>query len=486
MAITHKFVLNTVAPGKPVNVPRLVMLRITSQRVIKFVDTSVYVKPDQFNEAGEAQKKNWVRRTHPQHEVLNTTLLVWHDRVAHLVQRLTQVGGTYTAQQVKDRLLGRQDESFSGYVEDRIQHWIDNGQEDNAINNKAMLNRLREFLHGYKPLRQPAKATQPANLVLLPPKIELNQLTPAVVTAFEDWLQHRTQIGSRKKSTAGTRRNCASDRLRRLRQHIKGYIIKHNLPSELDPTRGMKFSTVITDQVWMTQAELATWEEARLNLPVEQSRKGRNTLEAARVFFLSSYYLHGIRAGDLLSLKAKQLEQQWEMLNGKPVSTTRLRYTSDKKDKTKLVLVEPIVLAMLQPYLKDKNPDDFIFPFLPPEVRFVPEDKLGPFLDKRVGYMNVLLKKIAAELGTNVNVTMHSARRSFADQLYEMTGDLRMVQDALHHSNILTTQRYIQQGKQHRVDQANQVYRRQRTETRLKHTPEDNGKEPDDLNRQMA
>ncbi|ARK09071.1 tyrosine-type recombinase/integrase [Fibrella sp. ES10-3-2-2] len=477
MAITYKFVLNTVPDGKPANVPRLVMLRITSQRVMKFVDTTVYARPAEFNPDGEAQKKNWIRRTHPQHELLNLTLSVWHERITTLTQRLTQVGGTYTAQQVKDRLLGKQDESFSGFIESRIETWQRNGQDDNARNHLSMLIRLREFLFNYKTPKR-TKAAPPTSP---PPQVDLNHLSPEVITAFEAWLLSRP--GKSEKSTAATRRNYATDRLRRLRQHITAYIAKYRLPSEADPTRGMKLQTVETETVWSTQTEIATWEKARLNL--EQPTwtgnrgpfmKGRNTLEAARVFYLSSYYLHGIRAGDLMSLKVGQLEQRWEMQEGKAISVTRLFYTSDKKDKTKSVLVEPFLLEMLQPYLVGKEPDAFLFPFLPAELRFMDENRLGPEIDKRVSYINKLLKKIAIELGTSPNVAMHAARRSFADELYEMTGDLRIVQDALHHSNILTTQRYVQKGKQQRVDQANQVYRRREsTETILKQNEENSG-----------
>ena len=308
----------------------------------------------------------------------------------------------------------------------------------------------------------------------------------SVVTGFEEWLQQRTPARLRKRSTAGTRRNYATDRLRRLRQHITGYIAKYRLPSESDPTRGLKFGTVATDQVWITPSEIAHWEQSSMIRAGQRNQKGRERLEAARVVFLSSYYLHGIRAGDLISLKVNQLEQRWEMIDGRLCSVTRLFYTSDKKDKTKSVLVEPVLLDMLQPYIQDKPADHFIFPFLPPELRLVDEHKLGYTLNRRVCYVNILLKKIAQELGTNPHISMHSARRTFADQLYEMTGDLRMVQDALHHSDILTTQRYVQKGKQQRVDQANQVYRRPATETPLKQHTENSGTEPDELTGQMA
>ena len=85
---------------------------------------------------------------------------------------------------------------------------------------------------------------------------------------------------------------------------------------------------------------------------------------------------------------------------------------------------------------------------------------MGPEIDKRVSYVNTLLKEVSKRLGTTPNVSSHTARRSFADHLYDQTDDLRLVQQALGHGDITTTQRYVSPFKQQKVDQANQLYTR--------------------------
>lgn len=54
---------------------------------------------------------------------------------------------------------------------------------------------------------------------------------------------------------------------------------------------------------------------------------------------------------------------------------------------------------------------------------------------------------------------MHSARHTFANNLYEMTGDIRLVSRSLFHSRLDTTQRYVSGTSQPIVDRANNVYR---------------------------
>lgn len=54
-----------------------------------------------------------------------------------------------------------------------------------------------------------------------------------------------------------------------------------------------------------------------------------------------------------------------------------------------------------------------------------------------------LMGNYADEAGlSNMNVTPHSARRSFGTHLYNATGDLYLVADTLHHRSIQTTRRY--------------------------------------------
>lgn len=54
-----------------------------------------------------------------------------------------------------------------------------------------------------------------------------------------------------------------------------------------------------------------------------------------------------------------------------------------------------------------------------------------------------ILKNAFIEAGLNGKLATHSLRKSFAQRLYDKTGDIYMVQELLGHRNIATTQNYL-------------------------------------------
>ena len=54
-----------------------------------------------------------------------------------------------------------------------------------------------------------------------------------------------------------------------------------------------------------------------------------------------------------------------------------------------------------------------------------------------------ILKTAFIEAGLNGHIATHSLRKSFAQRLYDKTGDIYMVQELLGHRNISTTQKYL-------------------------------------------
>ena len=56
---------------------------------------------------------------------------------------------------------------------------------------------------------------------------------------------------------------------------------------------------------------------------------------------------------------------------------------------------------------------------------------------------HAILKTAFIEAGLNGHLATHSLRKSFAQRLYDKTGDIYMVQELLGHRNISTTQKYL-------------------------------------------
>lgn len=65
--------------------------------------------------------------------------------------------------------------------------------------------------------------------------------------------------------------------------------------------------------------------------------------------------------------------------------------------------------------------------------------------------VEVLMKKYADKAGLNMKVTPHTCRRSFGTNLYEETGDIYLVADALAHTSVETTKKhYAKMSKDHK------------------------------------
>ena len=54
-----------------------------------------------------------------------------------------------------------------------------------------------------------------------------------------------------------------------------------------------------------------------------------------------------------------------------------------------------------------------------------------------------MLKKAFQAAGLNGKLATHSLRKSFAQRVYEESGDIYLVQELLGHRNVSTTQKYI-------------------------------------------
>ncbi len=83
------------------------------------------------------------------------------------------------------------------------------------------------------------------------------------------------------------------------------------------------------------------------------------------------------------------------------------------------------------------------------------DDSPALFLSNRnkrisVRMVQELIGRYGKEAGLNVNVTPHSARRSYGTYLYENTGDIYLVADTLHHKSIQTTRRYAKMSEDHK------------------------------------
>ena len=67
----------------------------------------------------------------------------------------------------------------------------------------------------------------------------------------------------------------------------------------------------------------------------------------------------------------------------------------------------------------------------------------GKHQPMRRGNADKMLRKAFADAGLNGNLATHSMRKSFAQRLYNQTGDIYVIQEMLGHKSVGTTQAYL-------------------------------------------
>ena len=148
----------------------------------------------------------------------------------------------------------------------------------------------------------------------------------------------------------------------------------------------------------------------------------RNMLEIAKSkkhkLIIKLLYSTGIRLSELTNLKIKDLEL------GENIAWVR----KGKGSKDRMVILSKSLSEELKEYIKDRNPDDFVF-----------NGWHGKLSNRAVEKM---IKIISKKAGIHKKVTPHTLRHSFATHLLESGVDIRKIQVLLGHSNLSTTQIY--------------------------------------------
>lgn len=161
-----------------------------------------------------------------------------------------------------------------------------------------------------------------------------------------------------------------------------------------------------------------------LNLPVVLSKEEVQKLIGVTVnlkhrAILSITYACGLRRGEVINLKIKDLDSQRKMIH--------IVQAKGKKDR--YVLFGTKLRNLLAEYYREYRPSVFLF-----------EGQHGGAYSGKS--MEQILKRSLLKCGIKKRVTLHTLRHSFATHLLESGTDLRYIQELLGHSSPKTTMIY--------------------------------------------
>jgi integrase/recombinase XerD len=339
----------------------------------------------------------------PQRELLNNRLMDVRSQLQKLVFKLEDEGvlNKITAKEIRQLFLNKPTTStISDYIDNLIRYYNDIGQHGNA----AIYKQCQSFLGRY------AK----------------NSIT------FEQLTQETLQRIQTNYLSKGYSPNGLSVYLRTLKA-IYNHAVKNGVAkAENYPFKGFDIPKQNTLKVYVNRSDIALI--AGYAIEVE------TTAWHCRNLWLFMYYCSGMSIADLARLKPSNL-------NNGHLTYIRTK-TKRKKQDTPIVLKVPEpALLILEHYIADKG--EYIFPIIKhtnmPEKHRTDIHNYAKLIKK---HMN----RIAQALNIQANITPGIARHSWANAAREVTQDKKLIQQALGHSSIKTTEIYMGSFSNNEID----------------------------------
>lgn len=163
-------------------------------------------------------------------------------------------------------------------------------------------------------------------------------------------------------------------------------------------------------------------------------------VQLSKDIFIFSYLCGGINFTDIANLTKDNI------IEGK-----RLHYIRQKTGKLiKLGLSEEAIQIIRRYSVESKG---YLFPILNAQLHKTPLQKQNR-IHKMLGKVNKNLKLLATDLGVEANLTTYVARHSFASVLKKSGVNIALISEALGHSDLTTTQIYLDSFDNEQIDNA--------------------------------
>lgn len=174
---------------------------------------------------------------------------------------------------------------------------------------------------------------------------------------------------------------------------------------------------------------------AEISQPIGQKKY----VELSKDIFIFSYLCGGINFTDIANLTRENI------VNG------RLHYIRQKTGKPIKIGIPQEAMQIIEKYSKGSN--GYLFPILDNKVHKTALQKQNR-IHKIRGKVNDVLRILGKRLGIESNITTYVARHSFASVLKKSGVNIALISEALGHSDLATTQIYLDSFDNEQVDEA--------------------------------
>lgn len=292
------------------------------------------------------------------------------------------------------------------------------------------MKRFFDFLSNQAGFKEMDLKTAPASSIM-------DKLTVEDIQEYVDSLEYYTVIGkSGKEEKRLSSPSIKARRISCLRSFYKYYFkigeITNNLADLMDIPKIPSKKIATMDKYQVTRILEAVKDTNGLT---EGELKRHSKIITRDFAILMLFFGTGIRVSELVGINIEDIDFYEDSI----------LVTRKGGDQDEVYFGEEVEEALTK-YLEDGR-DTLLGPNNTDSAFFL------SMQHKRLSVRNVemLIKGYAQKAGLNTKVTPHALRRTFGTNLYEETGDIYLVADALHHASVETTKRhYAKMSKDHK------------------------------------
>ena len=251
--------------------------------------------------------------------------------------------------------------------------------------------------------------------------VSFTTVTPSYLTQYENWLKSqeisKTTVGIYLRPLRAIFNEAIEDCIIKREKCYPFGKRKYTIPSSKNIKKALDLEDIQKIYYYGCNNEL----------PGEQQAKD---------FWLFSYFGNGMNPKDIANLKYNNIDGDYLTFER---SKTERSLRSDPRPIT--IFITDDMKAIIERWSnKNKSPNNYLFPILEHELSPLRQYEL---IQNFVGFINDWMKRILKNLGINKKATTYVARHTFSTVLKRSGASTEFIQEALGHTDIKTTENYL-------------------------------------------
>lgn len=378
------------------------VVKLTKDKKRKYLRTGITIKPSHWDFVKNKPKPSCTNREYIE-AIITEKLKEYQQQVLEFQTISRDYSLTTLVEKVKKPIKKI---TVDDYLQTVISNLINEKKIGNAEHYKSLLNSLKQF----------------GSLNIL-----FSDIDTAYLTRYETYLRSRGNAG-----------NTISIKMRTLRATYNKAIKENIVKADYYPFNNYNVSQLKEETVKraISKADIQRIIDFDITtIPKHQ----HSLLQLSKDLFLFSYLGCGINMIDIAFLKKNNI------VDGKVL------YKRQKTRKFITFTLQSQARVILDKYIQ--NEKDYIFPILDDDIHLTLQQKYRRI--KKITYVvNKSLKKIGRSLNLSIPITSYVARHSFASVLKKSGVNVSLISEALGHSDLATTQIYLDSFDNEQIDEA--------------------------------